>query len=127
MKRDGHDEGDVLFTYLPNGQVYGAPGGTGVYRQTTGTDGTAHLQATGELDTGNVTCLHQAMTDALGEGATCMRVDLTTIAFGDVALVHTLLHIQDGPARLVLAGPLPRHLRRLLKLTGTTGLFHVEA
>ncbi|MEU5921738.1 STAS domain-containing protein [Streptomyces sp. NPDC047141] len=105
VRGDEHGESQVLFTHVPSGQIYSAPGGAGVFRQTTGPDGTARLQATGELDTDTVTCLHQAMADALGESATCMRIDLTTLAFGDVALVETLLHAQAGPARLVLAGP----------------------
>ncbi|MFB6634391.1 STAS domain-containing protein [Streptomyces sp. NPDC056362] len=67
------------------------------------------------------------LADAIEEGATCVRIDLTAIVFGDVALVDVLLHAQQGPARVVLAGPMPSHLRRLFELTGTTGLFHVEA
>ncbi|MFB6633618.1 STAS domain-containing protein [Streptomyces sp. NPDC056362] len=118
---------DVLFTHVPSGEVYSAPGGAGMYRQMTGPDGTALLQATGEYDTDSVTCLRQALADALDEGATCVRIDLTTIAFGDVSLVDTLLHARNGAAGIVLAGPLPSHLRRLFELTGTTDLFHVEA
>ncbi|MFJ3770012.1 STAS domain-containing protein [Streptomyces sp. NPDC090082] len=127
MRGDERGESEVLFTYVPSGQIYSAPGGAGVFRQTTGADGTALLQATGELDTDTVTCLHRAMADALGEGATCMRIDLTTLAFGDVALVDTLLHTQAGPARLILVGPLSGCMRRLFELTDTTDLFHVEA
>ncbi|MEE1820025.1 STAS domain-containing protein [Streptomyces sp. SP18ES09] len=121
------DDCEVLSTQVPGGEVYSAPGGAGVYRQTTGSDGTAPLQATGEFDTDSVTCLRQALADAIADGATCVRVDLTSITFGDIALVDTLLHAQEGPVRLALAGPLPRHVRHLLELTGTTGLFHVEA
>ncbi|MFD8211493.1 STAS domain-containing protein [Streptomyces sp. NPDC059695] len=91
--------------------------------KTTGPGGTALLQATGEFDTDSVTCLHQALADAIDEGATCLRVDLASIAFGDVALVDTLLRAQEGPARLVMVGPLSGYLRRLFELTGTTGLF----
>ncbi|MFF3775816.1 STAS domain-containing protein [Streptomyces sp. NPDC002232] len=120
------DDCEVLFTQVPSGQVYSAPGGAGVYRQVTGPDGTALVQATGEFDTDSVACLRQAFADAIDEGATCLRVDLTAIAFGDVALVDALLHAQDGPARLVLVGPLSGYLRRLFELTGTTDLFHVE-
>ncbi|MFB7234982.1 STAS domain-containing protein [Streptomyces sp. NPDC056269] len=128
MKGDEHaDRDEVLLTRVPSGHIYSAPGGAGVYRQVTGPDGTALLQATGEFDTDSVTCLRQALADAIDEGATRVRIDLTTIAFGDVTLVDILLHAQQGPARVVLAGPLPGHLRRLFELTGTTGLFHVEA
>ncbi|MFB6634893.1 STAS domain-containing protein [Streptomyces sp. NPDC056362] len=121
------DDCEVLFTQVPSGHVYSAPGGAGVYRQVTGPDGTALLQATGEFDTDSVSCLRQAVADALDDGATCVRIDLTSIAFGDVALVDALLRAQGGAARIVLGGPLPGHLRRLFELTGTTGLFHVEA
>ncbi|XUM02101.1 STAS domain-containing protein [Streptomyces venezuelae ATCC 10712] len=89
-----------------------------MYRQTTGSDGTAPLQATAEFDTDSVTCLRQAHADAIADGATCVRVDLTSITFGDAALGDTLPHAQEGPVRLVLAGPLPRHVRHLLELTG---------
>ncbi|MFD8205956.1 STAS domain-containing protein [Streptomyces sp. NPDC059695] len=127
MNGEDRADCDVLFTYVPNGQVYSAPGGAGVYREATGADGTALLQATGELDTDSVTCMRQAVADALDEGATCVRVDLTGIAFGDVSLIDTLLDVQEGPARLVLVAPLPRRLHHLFDITGTTGRFHFEA
>ncbi|MFK0230925.1 STAS domain-containing protein [Streptomyces sp. NPDC090303] len=99
------DDCEVLFTQVPGGEVYSAPGGAREYRQTTGSDRTAPLQTTGEFDTDSVTCLRQALADAIADGATCVRVDLTSITFGDAALGDTLPHAQEGPVRLALADP----------------------
>ncbi|MFI1654830.1 STAS domain-containing protein [Streptomyces sp. NPDC020472] len=126
MKSDDRTQHEELYTSAVGGHLYSAPGGTSVYRRATRYDGTALLKASGEFDLDSTGCLRQALADARNDGATRIRLDLTTVTFGDSSFLHTLVHANTAPTRLVLVGPLPRPLRHLFDLTGTTPLFHID-
>ncbi|MFG3042502.1 STAS domain-containing protein [Streptomyces sp. NPDC048330] len=117
----------VLSASAMGGHTYSAPGGTGVHRRATRLDGAALLYAIGEFDVGSVACLRQALADAHDDQATSIRLDLTGVTFGDAAFLDTLVHTRQGPGRLILLGPVPPPIRRLLDLTRTTHLFHFAA
>ncbi|MEV7560896.1 hypothetical protein [Streptomyces sp. NPDC089795] len=78
---------------------------------------TTLIRLTGEFDMDSVHILREALGAV---PATTAIMDLTGVDFADAALLHALL---DAPQNLVLAGPLPQHLQRLLDATGTTQLF----
>ncbi|MER7948910.1 STAS domain-containing protein [Streptomyces sp. NPDC096079] len=127
MKSD--DRADCEDPYAPaiSGHIYSGPDGASVYRQATRYDGTALVHATGEFDMDSVACLHRALADARNDGATLIRLDLTAVTFGDSFFLHALIRAIRSPGTLILAGPLPTHLRHLFDLTDTTQLFVFEA
>ncbi|WP_052498850.1 STAS domain-containing protein [Streptomyces vietnamensis] len=126
MRNDDRTGCEGQYAPAVGGHLYSGPDGTSVYRQATRHDGTAHLQATGEFDMDSADCLRRALADARNDGATLIRLDLTSVAFGDSSFLHVLVRAHRSPGTLILTGPLPHHLRHLFVLTDTTHLFHFE-
>ncbi|MET9960026.1 STAS domain-containing protein [Streptomyces sp. NPDC006326] len=77
------------------------------------------IRVRGEIDLDTVHVIEDAL-QATTEGRTI--VDLSHVGFADSALLHALLNAR-ADHRLVLAGPLPRHLRRLFDLSNTRRYF----
>ncbi|MFF9851405.1 STAS domain-containing protein [Streptomyces litmocidini] len=94
-------------------------------RENTGSSATWLLSASGEFDVDTIDCLHDALTAAQEAGAERILLDLADVVFGDCAFLHELVRAHHGPSRLVLVGPLPGQIRRLLELTGTYRLFRI--
>ncbi|WP_369149132.1 STAS domain-containing protein [Streptomyces sp. R44] len=127
MKSDGRTHCEETYAPAISGHIDRGPEGASVYRQATRYDGTARLQASGEFDVDSVECLRRALADAHRDGATRIRLDLASVTFGDSSFLHVLVRAHSAFGTLVLARPLPAHLRRLFDLTGTTKMFHFEA
>ncbi|MGW6418533.1 STAS domain-containing protein [Streptomyces sp. NPDC055055] len=83
----------------------------------------AELEPSGEFDMDSIGSLPCALSDAYGDGATCLQLDISAPTFGDSSFLNALIHARSGTARLVLVGPVPDRLRHLFDLTGAT-LFH---
>ncbi|MFF8513097.1 STAS domain-containing protein [Streptomyces sp. NPDC015492] len=125
MRNDDHAAtGGVLHASSGEGHIYSAPGGAGVYRQTTTSDGTAHLVASGEFDMDSSPCLQRALTHARGEGATSIELNVVDVVFGDSTFLQVLVRAHHELNRVTLVGPVPHHLRQLFDLTGTADPFH---
>ncbi|GGU81329.1 hypothetical protein GCM10010275_15250 [Streptomyces litmocidini] len=106
--------------------VYGATSGHArVRRENTGSPATWLLSASGEFDVDTIDCLRDALTAARQAGAERILLDLADVVFGDCAFLHELVRAHRGSSRLVLVGPLPAQIRRLLELTGTYPLFRI--
>ncbi|WP_329038363.1 STAS domain-containing protein [Streptomyces sp. NBC_00178] len=96
----------------------------------TAPDGAVLIRVRGSLDGwAGSTELADALTRAADGGTNRTVVDLSGVEFADSAGLHTLLdgRRQHGEAGipLVLAGPMPAAVRRLLEVTGTLGAFQV--
>ncbi|MFD6180673.1 STAS domain-containing protein [Streptomyces goshikiensis] len=82
-----------------------------------------------------VSCAGEFDQDTIGElGATCARLDagatllvldVKNVAFADSSFLNTLIRLRNTRP-LVLEGPLPDQLFRLLTLTGALGLFEMR-
>ncbi|WP_051807899.1 STAS domain-containing protein [Streptomyces sp. NRRL F-2664] len=80
--------------------------------------GHTRIRVRGELDIETV----HVLTDALHTAQRAVVVDLGHVTFADTALLHALLDALPDH-ELLLAGPLPAQIRRLLDATGTRHLF----
>jgi anti-anti-sigma factor len=81
----------------------------------------------GELDMAAATAVRRLVDRADRTG---LVIDLSAVAFADSSALRELLHartaVAERGARLVLAA-VPQPVRRLLEMTGTTGLFEVAS
>ncbi|WP_345700649.1 STAS domain-containing protein [Kitasatospora terrestris] len=93
--------------------------------------GVETVRAQGELDWEDAQEFAQRLTTALARSPRLLVVDLAQVTFADSSVLQALLTAhrrtaEDG-GRLVLAGPLPEAVRRLLDLASATGYFHIAA
>jgi anti-sigma B factor antagonist len=89
-------------------------------------EGAVLLVVTGEIDLATSGRFRSHIEQAVAGGARLLVVDLTEVTFMESTMLRELLRARDDldqvGARMVIAGAgLP--VRRLLDLTGTTGLF----
>ncbi|MFE9934279.1 STAS domain-containing protein [Streptomyces sp. NPDC005533] len=87
-------------------------------------DGLAVVECSGEFDRDTAGVL-VAVCDRDAGPAEVLVVDVARVAFADSAFLNVLLRLWNS-RRLVLAGPLPDQLRRLLEITGAVDLFEVR-
>lgn len=89
-------------------------------------DGTAHVAVEGEVDVATAPQLREALTSALTDRVTSMRIDLSGVAFIDSAglgvLIGVLKRVRelDGTVELVGLQPAPR---KVVEITGLDELF----
>lgn len=78
-------------------------------------DGTYVITVSGEADATDVESLADELEEVLGEGASCVIVDLLEVAFIDSAVLDVLLRVsrrlRSGGGELVLVADDPRVLR----------------
>jgi anti-anti-sigma factor len=78
-------------------------------------DGTYVVTVSGEADAADVESLSDELEEVLGEGASCMIVDLLEVPFIDSAVLGVLLRVsrrlRSGGGELVLVADDPRVLR----------------
>jgi anti-anti-sigma factor len=78
-------------------------------------DGTYVVTVSGEADTADVESLSDELEEVLGEGASCVIVDLLEVPFIDSAVLGVLLRVsrrlRSGGGELVLVADDPRVLR----------------
>ncbi|MFF4321377.1 STAS domain-containing protein [Streptomyces sp. NPDC001568] len=90
-------------------------------------DGVRVIVCSGEFDQGTLEPLRQACAPAVADPAVRRIVlDVSRIAFAGCSMLNTMLYLLRS-GRLVLAGPLPRSLARVLELTQADRLFTVAA
>ncbi|MER5807833.1 STAS domain-containing protein [Streptomyces sp. NPDC002033] len=88
-------------------------------------DGVRVIVCTGELDLDTVEPLQSATEQAIADrGLRRIVVDVSALTFADFSVLHQLVRLLRT-GRLVLAGPLPPQLARLLEVTGTAPVFTV--
>ncbi|MER5967768.1 STAS domain-containing protein [Streptomyces sp. NPDC002057] len=85
---------------------------------------TVVLSAYGEFDSDSVDCFREAITGVCTTQTERVLLELTGVTFADSAFVNELLAARDR-CRLILVGPLPRPVRRLLKAAGVLSFFHI--
>lgn len=89
-----------------------------------GTGAVREVDCSGEFDVDSVGQLAAACVREAGD-ARGLVIDVSQVAFADSSFLNVLIRVNNsGP--LVLAGPLPRQLRRLLEMTGAISLFDVR-
>ncbi|WP_167739536.1 STAS domain-containing protein [Streptomyces subrutilus] len=84
-------------------------------------DGVYVVACKGEFDQDTVGVLADAC-DGEASGASLLVVDVAGVLFADSAFLNVLIRLRNT-RRLVLAGPVPHQLHRLLELTGALALF----
>lgn len=88
-------------------------------------DGVRVITCAGEFDQDTLGPLTEAADDAAGAGTVHRIVlDVSGVAFADSSMLNLMLRLLRT-GRLVLAGPLPHQLDRLLELTDARSLFTV--
>ncbi|MFD3869413.1 STAS domain-containing protein [Streptomyces sp. NPDC058623] len=88
-------------------------------------DGVRVIVCAGEFDQHTLGPVHQAGTAAIADPAIRRIVlDAGDITFADSSMLNELFRLRRG-TDLVLVGPLPRSLERVLELTQARLLFHV--
>ncbi|MFD3872864.1 STAS domain-containing protein [Streptomyces sp. NPDC058623] len=66
-----------------------------------------------------------ATCDSLGAGAKLLVLDVKDVAFADSSFLNTMIRLRNTRP-LVLEGPLPDQLHRLLTLTGALEVFEMR-
>ncbi|MEU6313141.1 STAS domain-containing protein [Streptomyces sp. NPDC047014] len=86
-------------------------------------DGVRLIVCAGEFDQDNLAPLASACTTAV-EDPRVRRIvlDVTALTFADSSMLNLMLRVRASD-RLVLAGPLPTQLTRVLDLTATREIF----
>ncbi|MCX5199158.1 STAS domain-containing protein [Streptomyces sp. NBC_00249] len=87
-------------------------------------DGVCVIVCSGEFDLHTSSVLAVACEREAAPGG-LLVLDVAQVAFADSAFLTTLLWVRDS-RRLVLAGPLPSQLRRLLEMTKVLDLFEIR-
>ncbi|MEU9028981.1 STAS domain-containing protein [Streptomyces sp. NPDC048383] len=86
-------------------------------------DGVRVIACTGEFDQDILGPLKAACTAATDDpGVRRIVLDVTQVAFADSSMLNLMLRLR-ATDRLVLAGPLPAQLARLLDVTSARTLF----
>ncbi|WP_167367956.1 STAS domain-containing protein [Streptomyces agglomeratus] len=86
-------------------------------------DGVRVIECAGEFDQDTLPPLKAATTEAAGDPALRRIVlDVSRVTFADSAMLNTLLMLLRS-GRLVLAGPIPVQLDRLMEITQCRALF----
>ncbi|MFD4247579.1 STAS domain-containing protein [Streptomyces sp. NPDC058525] len=85
------------------------------------TDGAIAIVCEGEFDLDTVGVL-AAACDRDAAGAELLVLDVARVAFADSSFLNVLIRLRNTRS-VVLAGPLPSQLRRLLEMTGALELF----
>lgn len=87
-------------------------------------NGTAVVACAGEFDMDTVGTLSRACE---GEAASAelLVLDVTRVVFADSTFLNELLRLLHSRP-VVLAGPLPDQLRRVLEMTGALALFEIR-
>ncbi len=86
-------------------------------------DGVRVIVCAGEFDQDTLPPLKAATTEAAADPALCRIVlDVSQVAFADSAMLNLMLMLLRS-GRLVLAGPIPVQLDRLLEITQCRTLF----
>ncbi|WP_158710578.1 STAS domain-containing protein [Streptomyces flavochromogenes] len=112
-------EGEYLRQFLHAGAPAWESGdGAAMVRWPTGSLATVLLSATGEFDVDSVACLREAFDCAWTGQTERILLDVTRVEFADAAFIHELLDTRHRAGRLVLVGPVPRPVRKLLETTG---------
>ncbi|MFF3020193.1 STAS domain-containing protein [Streptomyces sp. NPDC057939] len=96
--------------------------GPGVSVQVRQSHGCWVLTVAGHADHDEEDKLTSAMRETAAADLPVMVIDLSALTFADTSFIHWLLmarrdHAQAG-TRLILAGPLHEHVRRVLTVTG---------
>ncbi|MET9434960.1 STAS domain-containing protein [Streptomyces sp. NPDC006551] len=113
------ENADRRLVTLTDRRTYTEPSGRArVIRSPGVVPGVCVLRASGEFDIDTVSCLRQALAESRAAGDARTVLDLSRVGFGDSTFLHLLVAAHYQQERLVLAGPLPHHLRRLFLLTG---------
>ncbi|MFD8985185.1 STAS domain-containing protein [Streptomyces sp. NPDC059564] len=82
------------------------------------------LHCEGEFDLYSVAALLEAAgASSAGTGPSRLVIDVSAVGFADSAFLNCLLWLRRTTPCLVLAGTLPKQLRRLLEITETLPLF----
>ncbi|MGW7314854.1 STAS domain-containing protein [Streptomyces sp. NPDC054854] len=87
-------------------------------------DGAYVVSCAGEFDQDTVGELG-ATCDRLDAGAKLLVLDVKNVAFADSSFLNTMIRLRNTRP-LVLAGPLPDQLHRLLALTGALEVFEMR-
>ncbi|MEV4940711.1 STAS domain-containing protein [Streptomyces zaomyceticus] len=84
-------------------------------------DGVYAVSCSGEFGQNTIGQL-AATCDGIDAGAKLVVLDVKNVTFADSSFLNTLIRLRSS-RRLVLQGPLPGQLYRLLQLTGALALF----
>ncbi|MEV4943487.1 STAS domain-containing protein [Streptomyces zaomyceticus] len=84
-------------------------------------DGVYVVRCSGEFDQDTIGEL-AATCDGIDAGAKLVVLDVKNVTFADSSFLNTLIRLRNSRP-LVLQGPLPGQLNRLLQLTGALALF----
>ncbi|MEU3724244.1 STAS domain-containing protein [Streptomyces sp. NPDC031705] len=88
-------------------------------------DGACVVVCSGEFDLDTVGELEAACGAPEAAGAQRLVLDVSEVVFADSSFLNVLIGLRNrGP--LVLEGPLPHQLHRLLEMTGVLPLFEVR-
>ncbi|MER5567148.1 STAS domain-containing protein [Streptomyces goshikiensis] len=87
-------------------------------------DGGVVIVCSGEFDLDTVGVL-AAACDRDAAGAELLVLDVARVAFADSSFLNVLIRLRNTRP-VVLAGPLPAQLRRVLEMTGALDLFEVR-
>ncbi|MGW7315766.1 STAS domain-containing protein [Streptomyces sp. NPDC054865] len=86
--------------------------------------GVARVVCSGEFDLASVGLLAEAC-DGEAAGAALLVVDVTGLTFADSTVLGVLIRLRHT-RNLVLQGPVPSQLLRLLGMTGVLPLFEIR-
>ncbi|MEU3724681.1 STAS domain-containing protein [Streptomyces sp. NPDC031705] len=87
-------------------------------------DGVCVVVCSGEFDLDTIGRLEAACEREAG-GATRLVLDVSGVEFADSSFLNLLIHLRNTRP-LLLEGPLPHQLVRLLEMTGALALFEVR-
>ncbi|MFG2623048.1 STAS domain-containing protein [Streptomyces sp. NPDC048507] len=90
-----------------------------------GEDGVCVIVCVGEFDMDSAGLLPEAAASAECLSGSLVVIDVSGVEFADSSFLSQLLHVNSS-RRVVLRGPLPGQLARLLEMTGAQGLFEVR-
>ncbi|MFJ8164245.1 STAS domain-containing protein [Streptomyces sp. NPDC096136] len=85
-------------------------------------DGTCVITCAGRFDADAVALLVEACETSEPADALALVVDVSGVTFADSSFLDGLVHLGDA-RRLVLQGPVPLHLERLLQTAGARDVF----
>ncbi|MFJ5811300.1 STAS domain-containing protein [Streptomyces sp. NPDC093093] len=89
-------------------------------------DGLRVVQCSGEFDADTEGVLDAACDEAVAApGVERLALDVRGVTFADSSFLNLLLRVR-GACDLVLLGPLPPQLARLLEMTGANLLFTID-
>ncbi|WP_052714047.1 STAS domain-containing protein [Streptomyces katrae] len=87
-------------------------------------DGVWRIVCAGEFDL-DTTGKLEAACQGEAAGARLLVIDVTGVAFADSSFLNVLIRLRNTRP-VVLAGPLPHQLERLLEMTGARALFTIR-